>query len=351
MFAKMKVLMVGPDRSVQGGISGVVNNYYEAGLDKKIELKYIGTMVDGSKLRKLLKAMESYVKFLFSVNKYDIVHVNMAADASYYRKLYFIYFAKLFRKKLIIHQHGGDVENFFDKSVCGKKRKIRYQILNRADAFLVLAPIWKDFFSQILPDDKIYVLPNGIEVPLYQVEHKDYSNHNIAFIGRICFDKGIQELFAAVQILKKEYPDIHLYLGGKWEDDSLQIQQESAKDCISYLGWLDTEKKRELLEKCSIFAMPSYFEGQCIAVLEAMSYGCATIATRVGGLQQTFCDKQDGILIAPGNTEELVQVLQYLLSHDSKKKEIGAAGRKKVELQFDIQVIMNRLLDIYQMIE
>ena len=85
-----RVLMVGPDRSVQGGISGVVNNYYEAGLDKQIRLKYIGTMVDGSKLQKLMKAALSYIQFAACVRKYDIVHVNMAADASYYRKLYFI---------------------------------------------------------------------------------------------------------------------------------------------------------------------------------------------------------------------------------------------------------------------
>lgn len=340
--------MVGPDRSVHGGISGVVNNYYKAGLDKKIELRYIGTMVDGSKVQKLLKALQSYIQFLFHVRKYDIVHVNMAADASYYRKIYFIYLAKLFGKKLIIHQHGGDVESFFDKSVTGNRRRRRYQILNKADAFLVLAPIWKDFFGKILPEDKIYVLPNGIEVPRYEIEQKDYANHNIAYVGRLCKEKGIRELYDAVRLLGSEYPDIHLYLGGKWEDESLEKQQKSAEDYISYLGWLDDEKKRELLEKCSIFAMPSYFEGQCIAVLEAMVYGCATIATRVGGLQQTFHDKRDGILIKPQNAEELTKALRDLLSQTQLKKEIGMAGRKKIEAQFDIQVIMNKLMDIYQ---
>ena len=41
----MKVLMLGPDRSVHGGISQMVNNYYDSGLDQKVELRYIGTMV------------------------------------------------------------------------------------------------------------------------------------------------------------------------------------------------------------------------------------------------------------------------------------------------------------------
>ena len=43
----MRVLMIGPARNVHGGISGVVNNFYEAGLAKKVDLTYIGTMVEG----------------------------------------------------------------------------------------------------------------------------------------------------------------------------------------------------------------------------------------------------------------------------------------------------------------
>ena len=104
----MRVLMIGPARCVHGGISGVVNNYYEAGLDRKIELRYIGTMVEGGKVRKLLQAGWAYLCFLGALAHYDIVHVNMASDNSYRRKSIFIKTAKRFHKKIVIHQHGGD---------------------------------------------------------------------------------------------------------------------------------------------------------------------------------------------------------------------------------------------------
>lgn len=344
----MRILMVGPDRSVQGGISGVVNNYYRAGLDKKVQLHYIGTMVDGKKVKKLIKALQSYIRFALCVSKYDIIHVNMAADASYYRKIYFICVSKLFHKKLIIHQHGGDVEHFFDSDVKGIRRKIRYKILDMADAFLVLAPIWKDFFGNIIPKEKIYVLPNGIEVPKYDVSKKDYSDCNIAYIGRICREKGIQELYDAVETLKQEFPSIHLYLGGKWESEELHSIQKDKDEYISYLGWLGTEQKKNILQKCSVFVMPSYFEGQCIAVLEAMSYGCATIATRVGGLQQTFCDGEDGVLIEPQSAGALIKALRNLLLDEQYKRKVGTAGRNKVKSKFDIQTIMEQLLEIYR---
>ena len=75
--------MIGPDRSVHGGISGVVNNYYEAGLHHKIDLCYIGTMIEGSKGVKLLQALKAWFRFLVRLPAYDIVHVPMASDYSY----------------------------------------------------------------------------------------------------------------------------------------------------------------------------------------------------------------------------------------------------------------------------
>ena len=69
---RYRVLMIGPDRSVHGGISGVVNNYYEAGLDRQIVLCYIGTMVEGAKWRKLVQAAKAYLQFLVRLPRYEM---------------------------------------------------------------------------------------------------------------------------------------------------------------------------------------------------------------------------------------------------------------------------------------
>ena len=139
---KIRVLMVGPDRSVHGGISGVVNNYYEAGLDQRIDLCYIGTMVEGSKIRKLVQAVKAFFQFLVRLPGYEIVHVNMASDSSYYRKSIFVRTAKAAKKKIVIHQHGGDFEGFYDRELSDKGREKVRKVLSMGDAFLVLAPPW-----------------------------------------------------------------------------------------------------------------------------------------------------------------------------------------------------------------
>ena len=65
--------MLGPARSVHGGVSAVVNNFYKAGLDKRVKLTYLPTMVDGSKVRKLLQAILAYMKFWFLLPFADIL--------------------------------------------------------------------------------------------------------------------------------------------------------------------------------------------------------------------------------------------------------------------------------------
>ena len=342
----MKVLMVGPDRSVHGGISGVVNNYYEAGLDQKIDLTYIGTMVEGSKLRKLLKAAEAYMRFCMKLPKNQIVHINMASDSSYYRKSVFIRTAKKFGKKVVIHQHGGDFQTFYREQLSDKGRRRLRETLAMADTFLVLAPVWKEFFSQIIDEEKIIVLPNAVEIP--KLKDKHYGQHKILFLGRICREKGIQELLDVFLELTQEYSDLHLYLGGVWEDAGLKKIAEEHDKQITYLGWVTGEEKRKCLKMCDVFVLPSYFEGQPVSVLEAMAAGCGVIASGVGGIPSMIADGKTGILTEPRNEESLRQGLLQVLRDAEFCRKLGQNARQKVEREFSIEKNIENLIDIYR---
>lgn len=342
----MRVLMVGADRSVHGGVSGVVNNYYAAGLDRKIDLKYIGTMVDGSKPRKLWQAIKAYVRFFCCIRKYDIVHINMASDSSYYRKMFFVHIAHMFGKKIVIHQHGGDFATFFYKQCSKRQQENIRKNLNLADKFIVLTNEWKEFFSDIVNKEKLIVLPNAIAVP--EEYDKDYNNIDMLFLGRLCRDKGLQELFEATNDLYPKYPQLHLYLGGVWEDESLHKEIEKCTDSITWLGWIDGANKDELLRKCSIYVLPSYYEGMPVSVLEGMAYGCVPVVTYVGGIKDMIEDEIDGIFVEPKRVESLENGLKKAIKSKEDRKKIGGNARKKVIEKYEIQANIRQLLSIYE---
>ena len=342
----IRVLMIGPARKVHGGISGVVNNYYEAGLDKKVKLRYIGTMVEGSKLRKLTQAGIAWLCFLFALPGCDIVHVNMASDNSYRRKSVFIKTAKQFHKKIVIHQHGGDFETFYRKEQDEKGREKIRRVLMMGDAFLVLAPAWKHFFGGIVGGERITVLPDSIAIPA--AYEKSYGNHDVLFLGRLCREKGIRELLSCVPALVREFPDFHLYLGGIWEDGTLRSLAEQDRDHVTWLGWVSGEEKKKWLRRCRVLTLPSWFEGQSVSLLEAMANYCGIVAADTGGIPQMILSGKTGILVPVKDASALQEGLALLLREEELCRRLGSAAREKVEAEFGIEENMRTLLSIYE---
>lgn len=342
---KLKILMIGPDRSVHGGISGVVNNFYAAGLAEKVDLTYVGTMVDGSKIRKLLQAIKAYIRFCTKLSHSDIVHVNMASDVSYYRKSLFIRTAYWFHKKIIIHQHGGDFQTFYHSQLSDKGKKRLRAVFTKADAVIVLTSFWEDFFAQIVDKKKIVIIPNGISLP--KMSSRKYGTHKLLFLGRICKEKGIEELLAVVAELSQKYKDIQLYLGGIFEDESLKVLAEQHKETITLLGWIEGSEKEKYLEFCDIYVLPSYFEGQPVSVLEAMSYASCVVASRVGGIPQMIEDNESGLLIEPRDQDSLKKALITVLEDERLCTRLGMTAREKVQKEFSIDQCIEKLLSLY----
>lgn len=346
MKEKIKVLMVGPDRSVHGGISAVVNAYYEAGLQELVNIRYIGTMKEGSKLRKLMVAGTSFLRFLTVLPFCDVVHVHMASDNSYRRKSLFVNTASLFHKKIIIHQHGGDIKNFYHKELSEEGQKRMRDLFAKADLFFVLTPEWAAFFKDLVDEKKIRVVTNSISIP--DLSDKVYGKKQVLFLGRICKDKGIGELFSCIRRLHEKDEQVKLLLGGIWED--MQLKEEALKypECFSYLGWIGGEEKEKALFESDVFVLPSYYEGQPVSVLEAMASACAVVATRVGGIPEMIEDGKTGLLIEPRDEKTLEDALEKVLTNPTLAENMGKCARTHAADHYAIEKSMESLLKYYE---
>ena len=347
MEKKLRVLMLGPDRGVHGGISAVVNELYSAGLDKKVHLQYIGTMKEGSKMKKLFVAAFAYVRFLFSVGAADVVHVNFSSDSSFLRKSVFIKTAHAFGKKIVLHQHGGDFKTFYGKELSEKGRENVRRTLEMGDVMLVLTKSWKEFFSGITSGDKIRVFPNGIRTQGVEetIASKDYDK--ILFLGRICKDKGIDELLEAVGNLHKKRDSVKLYLGGIYEESGYKAKVQECSAFTEYLGWVSGSDKDRYLNECGILVLPSYYEGFPVSIIEGMFRRSAVVASCVGGIPDIIDNRENGILIQPKDAKSLENALRELIDNREFAAKLGEAGRKKVIENYSVENNVEELLRIY----
>jgi len=344
-----RVLMVGPGRNVMGGISTVVNSYFDLKLNERVELRYIASMEDGNKIKKLGVAVKAYLEFRKCLKDFDIVHVHMAAQASFTRKSLFIRLAKKAGKKIIIHQHAADFDDFFFKQSDELKRQQIKEVFAMADRVIVLSEEWADFFGKYVCDEKkISIVHNGVVIPNY--EKADYTDQNVLFLGRLGERKGAYDLLKVIPDVLKRIPNARFFFGGDGEVERCKelAEKTGIADNVSFLGWIRDTEKEEYLKKCSTFVLPSYHEGMPMSVLESMSYGLATISTNAGGIPQIISQGIDGYRVEAGDLKELETTLVRVLISSNEKRILGQAARKKITEKFNAERNIDLLCTLYQ---
>ena len=347
-MGKLRVLMIGPGRMVRGGISTVVDNYYKCGLDEAVDLTYLPTMEDGSKAKKLAVAGKAYLSFRRLVKNCDIVHVHMAAQASFDRKALFVERARKAGKKIIIHQHAADFDKYFFEQSDDEKRKRIKKVFGLADKIIVLSEEWAEFFGKNVCDpEKIEILYNG--VVMTENVKEDYSVHNVLMLGRLGERKGTYDLLKAMPAVIRSVSDATFYLGGDGDIEECKriVAEKGLKEHVVFLGWVRDEEKEKQLKTCSTFILPSYHEGMPMSVLEAMSYGLATISTNAGGIPQIIDDGVDGVRVDAGDVGTIEKALIEVLTDKSERKRLGRAGRLKIEKKFDFRANIEWLIKLY----
>lgn len=344
----MKVLMIGAGRDVRGGVSSVVNSYYDAGLDKLCDLTYLPTMEDGSKLKKLLVAVRARVRFEKLIKEADILHVHMSSDNSFYRKAVFIRKACKEKKKIIIHMHGSTFDSFYKKRCNKKQKKEVRDIFAMADQVIALSEDWKEFLGKYICEaDKIQAIYNAVKIP--EPYEKDYSNRKMLFLGRLGQRKGTYDLIEVLPAIFRKFPDAHMYFGGDGEQERAEAlcREKGISDHVTFLGWIRDVEKEKYLKECSIYVLPTYHEGMPMSVLEAMSYGMAVVSTYVGGIPHLITDGENGMLCEAGNVGLLKKKLIEALGSVEMCERMGRRASKTIKERFDAEQNVKEILTIY----
>ena len=180
-----------------------------------------------------------------------------------------------------------------------------------------------------------------------------YSRVTFLLVARIVKDKGISEFFQAALAVRKIEPRARFQLLG--ERDHSNPNVVSAKDLEAWqkdgiLEWLGTvEDVRPILAAADVVVLPSYYrEGVPRSLLEAAAMGKPIITTDCIGCRETVDHQKTGLLIPPKDVEALVQAMQWMLDHPRQRADMGKAGRRKVEKDFDEKIVIERILEEYR---
>ncbi|MDN3513892.1 MAG: glycosyltransferase family 4 protein [Candidatus Brocadia sp.] len=345
--------MLGPDRKVKGGISSVVNVYFDSILIDKYSIVYISTHVDGSKFKKLIQFISSVVLFFYQIlfHKIDIVHIHSASRSSFYRKSLLVLFSKIFQKKVILHIHGGEFKIFyFDESNFIKKWFIR-KIINLADVVIAISFRWKEDLEGIIGSEKkIKVIYNPVKLPIYTREYNNLNTVKILLMGKLGKGKGVYDLLDISKDIIVQFKNIKFVLCGDGEVEKVKtiVAENGLMQYFEIPGWITDKEK--YFKEANIYVLPSYNEGLPMSILEAASYGLPVISTPVGGIGEVIEDDADGFLINPGDTEALKEKILLLVNSVELRTRMGREALRIVKEKFEVNKIVEQLNNIYQAI-
>ncbi|WP_323194586.1 glycosyltransferase family 4 protein [Nodularia harveyana] len=348
---KMEIIMLGASLQQNGGIA-TVENLIIKHIPSDIKIQHISTHDEGSIIHRILVFAIAIVQLLgkISSQKIDVIHIHLADGGSLLRKLILVILILPFRKPVIMHAHGAEFHVTYEKLPQWLQKGFSW-IFRRCQGFIVLSVSWKSYYIDNLGlnEKKVFILPNPTELPSKIIERKNSSVVRLAFCGRVGERKGAFDLITAfAQIPDTQKKSTQLILAGDGEiEEGLRLAEKlKIGEQVSFLGWINSQQRDEILSQADVFILPSYNEGLPMAILEAMGWGLPIIATPVGGIPELVIDKQNGLLVTPGNIQELSAAMVLLIENEQLRLELGNVARKNVE-PYDINNYCDCLVDIY----
>jgi glycosyltransferase involved in cell wall biosynthesis len=238
--------------------------------------------------------------------------------------------------------------------------KILIWMLKRVDRFVAISEeikegLLNDGFNQA----RITRIPNFIDQNLFhpsgkesgdQIRKKlDFTDGKIVtFSGRLVERKGVSVLLEAWRKLIQDRKDVLLVILGSGPlEKKLKNQSRllGIEENVRFCGFINNIGN--YLAATDIFVFPSFQEGFPNSVLEAMACGLPVITTRIGGVMDMIKNEENGLLVEPGNVNQLADALKKLISDTEHASALGENALKTVRENYDINVIAKEYIDLY----
>ena len=201
---------------------------------------------------------------------------------------------------------------------------------------------------RILPAKKEVVL-SGAGINLEEYRYRQYPNNekvHFLYLGRIMKEKGMDELFAAVEQLRKNGCEFVLDLVGFFEDEyKKQVEQLQSEGVVRFYGFQENPKPYYAQTDCVV--LPSYHEGMSNVLLEAAASGRAIITTDIPGCREAVDNGKSGMLCKVKSTDSLYKAMKRFTELSREKRELlGKAGREKMEREFDKKKVVEETVKV-----
>ena len=335
-----EVIVTGPDRTDVDKIEALGARFVEIPMNKT------GTSVSGdlkycSALTELLKAEKPDVTLGYTIK--PVVYGAIAAKRAKVKNI----------NSLVTGGGYTFIATSMKARVLGKIVRTLYRVgLKKANNVIFQNPDdLSEFCDRKLVKKEKCSVVNGSGVNLSRFEVAPFPD-GISFfmLSRFLKSKGVCEYLEAAKMVKKQYPQVKVYILGKYETTMQDaVDKDYAEEFIRQgivERFDETSDVRPYYAKSSVYVLPSYREGTPRTVLEAMAMGRPVITTDTQGCRETVIDGKNGFLVPIKNAEAVAEKMIWFIEHPQNIQAMGIESLKYVREKFDVNIVNSEMLRI-----
>jgi glycosyltransferase involved in cell wall biosynthesis len=233
--------------------------------------------------------------------------------------------------------------------------------LRRSKDFITVSSWMKGVIEENYPHiSNLRVVHNGVDAKTFVPRTKGSNDDSIfknmthklvLFSSRLTVAKGVQFFIQAIPKILQENKDVHFAFTGAGPKEywiSLLNKLGINKSFYTFFGYVDYKYLPSLYAQADIFVAPSLYENLPIRILEAMSCESAVVASNICAIPEVITHGENGMLIPPGDVDELASTIGMLLRDDELRNRLGKAARQTIIKGFTWNAIAEKTLRIYK---
>ncbi len=353
----MKVIINSPSLDPRVNVSGI-SSVTQFIISNNKEVNYIHFEVGRkdaasqgklARIKRILRNKKEW-ELLLKQNQDAVIHYNIPLmKAAIIRDYMLIKVAHKLGMPIVLHIHGGNYIK--ERNRPWYIKRLLNKIFSWGKNVIVLGEEEKQILEEDFNLKNVIPLPNCIDLTKAKEFKRDVSckeTLDILYLGRIEPNKGMDYTFEACKVMKNDGVKFHLHIAGKEEIEGQYIPQftETLGDNFTYHGIVSGTDKTELLKKCDIFLLPSFYEGLPMSLLETMSFGQVPVVTPVGSIPTIVTDKINGIFIGVKKSDDIVNTIKDLYYDRVKLTILSINAQQIIFDRFDDRkyiILLNHL--------
>lgn len=285
--------------------------------------------------------IHSTIRFAYRhlrLKRYDVVIAREPIGAG----LLGVILSRMLGCKLIVELNGNYASSEIWKSTRGEREKpLKHRFVQRIVPFVLR----RAHAIKVLYDEQLSPYVSKLDIESAQfvyrfheftqigqieptLEHENY----VLLLGGPAYIKGADVLVRAFNNVSSDFPDVKLKLVGWFQEEGTRELEALAGDNpdIEVCLPVNYDAAQELISKCTLLALPSRTEAMGRVLLEGMAHQKALIGSRVDGIPTYLHDGFNGLLVEPGNVEDLTGALRELLVNEDRRETMAKNGRAYV---------------------